>query len=141
MNGMEKRVRPLGVTILALVVLYVSATNLLRLVQSITLWDYLTGLLSFSPAYLALSGLVWGVAFLWLAWGLWRGLSYAPRLAIWVFLFYSIYYWVDRLLLPGPTTRNTNWVFSLIIHISMLLYIAWLLTRRKSRRYFGESYE
>ena len=136
-----KPARPFVVTILALAVLYVAAENFLRLVQSISLWDYLSGLLDFSPAYLTLSGLVWGGVCSWLAWGLWRGLPWAPRFMMWGFLFYSIYYWIDRLLLPGHTSRNINWVFTLILHSLLFIGIFWILSRQKSRHYFGETYE
>ena len=50
-----------------------------------------------SPPYLAASGLVWGVAGLVLAWGLWRGYTLAWRFTLIFAGAYTLYYWIDRL--------------------------------------------
>ncbi len=52
MNGDGRPSRPFSVTVIAVAVLYVAATNLLRTIQSALNWDVLARLLSFSPAYL-----------------------------------------------------------------------------------------
>ena len=133
--------RPFSVTVVAVVVLYVAATNLLRAVQSALNWDVLVGLLTFSPAYLTVSGLAWGISGAWLVWGLWRGRAWARRASVFFFLAYSIYFWIDRLLLPGSAIRNNNWAFQVCSQIVVLSYLVWIMSRKRTRQYFGEHYE
>ena len=133
--------RPFSVTVVAVAVLYVAATNLLRAVQSALNWDVLVGLLTFSPAYLTVSGLAWGISGAWLVWGLWRGKAWARRSSVFFFLAYSIYFWIDRLLLPGSAIRNNNWAFHVCSQIVVLSYLVWIMSRKRTRQYFGESYE
>jgi hypothetical protein len=141
MNREERPSRPFGVTVIALVVLYVAVTNLLRMIQSAINWDYLARLLDFSPAYLTVSGLIWGITGAWLIWGLWRGRAWARHFSVLFFLAYSIYFWIDRLSLPGSATRNNNWIFHVSLQIVFLSFLLWLMSRKRTSRYFGEPYE
>jgi len=135
------RKRPLGVTLLACLVLIVAVINIIRLVEILQGWAFLVELLPFSPAYLALTGLVWGVVGLSLTWGIWQGQSWAPLFTGLAMLTYSVYYWVDRLLMPGNTDRNSNWPFAASVNLLVLAWGFWILSRRKSRNFFGEMYE
>jgi hypothetical protein len=133
--------RPFSVTVIAVVVLYVAATNLLRAIQSFLNWNVLAELLSFSPAYLTISGLAWSISGAWLVWGLWRGRAWARRFSVVFFLAYSIYFWIDRLLLPGSSIRNNNWIFQVCLQILVFLILIWIMSRKRTRRYFGEPYD
>ena len=55
----RKKKRPFLVTLLALVVLIIASTNLIRLIGSIRMWDFLASLPGVSPLYIALTGLFW----------------------------------------------------------------------------------
>ncbi len=136
-----KRKRPFSVTFLAGLVLLVAVSNILRLAQAVLDWGFLAGLLAYLPVYLALTGLVWGALGLPLAWGIWRGKSWAPRICHLALLIYSIYYWFDRLVLPGYVGRNSNWQFAAGINLLILVWDFWSLTHRKARDFFGEVYE
>lgn len=133
--------RPFGVTLLALVVLIFSALNLLRLLQAIQKWDLLASLLPISPAYLVLSGLLWTVVGLPLAWGIFRGWRLAYYLSPVILIGYSLYLWADRLLLSGYAERQENWPIVAALNIFVLAWSLWVLTRPKAKVYFGEKDE
>ena len=133
--------RPASVTLLAGLVLMVAMVYLTRLFQAILEWELLSDLLPISPAYLAVSGLVWGVVFTCLAWGTWRGRIWALRWSWWALLAFSLYYWLDRLFMASYPGRNTNWPFSLGANLLVLAWSRWVLSRPKTRSFFGERYE
>jgi hypothetical protein len=100
-----------------------------------------------SPIYLALTGFAWGVAGIYLLWGLWRAKSWAPRLMQAMALTYALYYWLNqifvmehpvhgapsgvRIILPG------NWQFAAGVTVVSLAYIAWVMNRSMVKRYYG----
>ena len=139
--------RLLSVTFLALMVFIGAILNLLRLGLALRNWAYLSELLSsveipsIFPAYLAVSGLVWGLVGLLLAWGIWKGESWAPRFLFAVLLVYSAYYWIDRLFLSGYPQRISNWPFALSVNLLILLWSVWVMTRQRTRYFFGEAHE
>ena len=133
--------RPLGVTLLVWLVLIVTAMNIGRLALALQNWDFLAGLLPISPLYQVLSGLFWSLSGLPLLWGLWRGKSWAPIYWGLALLAHSLYYWADRLLLPGYAGRNINWPFALGVNLFLLVWSLWVLSRPKARNFFGVMYE
>jgi hypothetical protein len=144
-------VRPTSVTMLALGVVIIGALNLARFGLALHYWDFLAGLTNVSPLYLALSGLVWGLAGGLQVWGLLQGKTWAPRFMRAIALTYVLYFWLDqvflqdhpmvdaegsiRLLLPG------NWSFTAGLTIILLVFILWTLQRRAAKAYFGETNE
>jgi len=128
--------RPWSVTLLALAVLSIATLNLLRCWQAFAQRHFLSELLSISPMYLALSGLFWGLMGLPLFWSLWKGKNWAPRLALSASVAYSLYYWVDRLLLKMGVTYG-NIPFTLIANLAILGLIYWILSRKKAITFFG----
>jgi hypothetical protein len=133
----QKISRPTGVTILALLVLLISMLNIFQFIQAIQKWDFLASLLPFSPIYLLGSGFFWGIIGLIIFWGLWRGKSWATVFTIVGISVYVLYYWTDRLVFPAFDGRNFNWLFSVGISILILVYCMWILTRQKSKNFFG----
>ena len=143
--------RPFSVNLLVLGIIILCVMNLVRFGLALRYWNYLDTLTSVSPWYLALSGLVWGLAGLPLAWGLLRGKAWSPRLMRAMALTYTTYYWLDqiflqdhpltgaegsaRLLLPG------NWTFMAGLTVLLLAFTVWSLKRRSVRDYFGEANE
>lgn len=136
-----KRRRPFGVTLLAWSVLIVTVINLTRLALALQNWDFLVELLPISPLYQALSGLFWGLIGLPLLWGLWQGKNWAPIYWGLALLAYSVYYWADRLLLPGYEGRNINWPFALGVNLFLLVWSLWVLSHPKASNYFGVMHE
>lgn len=129
----------MSVTLLALGVLSIAGLNLLRFQQALELWEFWAELLPISPLYLVVTGLLLGLAGLALFWGLWRGLRWAPRFLYLVFAVYLVYYWLDRLLLAHPQSRQTNLPCAAAMTVLGLVIIIWILSRRKARAFFGET--
>jgi hypothetical protein len=136
----EKSSRPFSVTLLTLGVLTIATINLIRFLLSLLQWEFLNDILPISPAYLAVSGLVWCLVLLTQTWGLWRGHTWAPRLTLVTSLTYTLYYWLDRIFLTA-NYGGQNWPFALVFNITLLASIYWILSRRKARAFFGELYE
>jgi hypothetical protein len=133
--------RPLSVTLLALGVLSIASLNLLRLMDAVRLWEFLSKLLPISPLYQALTGLIAGGAGLILVWGLWKGRGWAPRFTRLVSLAYLMYYWLDRLLLSNADSRRSNLPFSIGATLVLLALVFWILSRPKAKAFFGDDYE
>ena len=142
--------RPVSVTILALGVLSIAGLNFVRLLLSIIQWKFLASLPQIQPLYLLLTGLIWSSACLTIAWGLWRGLSWAPRFTMAVVLTYLFYYWMDRIFLVDQMEHLStssrlvlpaNWLIAACITFIVMVYTVWTLRRPKAMAFFGESYE
>ena len=136
---MTKNPRPFSVTLLALGVLTIATINLIRFALTLAQWQFLNEILLIPPLYLAISGLIWGLVWLPIAWGLWRGYGWVPRLTLLATLAYTLYYWLDRLLLSN--NAGSNWRFAIVFNIILITIIYWLLSRRKAKAFFGVKHE
>lgn len=130
--------RPFAVTVLAVLVLIMTSVNLIRFVEALVQWPFLTSLPRVLPAYLAGSGLFWSLLGLPLTWGLWRGHPIAPKAARIVVLAYILYYWLDRAFMESAGANFVNWPFSAALTIVLSVSIFWVLARPNSKAYFGE---
>jgi hypothetical protein len=130
--------RPSNITLLAILFLFIALLYLARLMECLAQWAFLNDLLPFSPAYLALTGLVWGFAGVALAFALWFGLCWAPRFTAITVLVYSVYYWMEYTLLVDHDARTVNWPFLAVVNLVALLWIFWVLSRPRAKYYFGE---
>jgi len=117
-------------------VLSIAGIHLNRVIGTIRNWNFLAEVLSFTPAYLAISGLVWLLSGLPLAWGLWRGRAWARPLTLLAAWVYSLYFWLDRLLLRSPAA-TVNQAFALGGTILFLLVVHWILSSHKARKFFN----
>ncbi len=131
--------RPFGVTLLALGVLTIASLNLARLLLAIREWAFIAEFPRGSPFYLAFTGLVWTVAGLSLAFGLWRGRRWALRLAWIAIPAFALYYWLDRLLMANRAVSLTNWPFAAVLTGLLLGFAVLTLARRKNREFFSPS--
>ncbi len=139
--------RPRSVTLLALGVLILTVINLIRFALSIRYWDLLAGRMGVPTFYLTLTGFVWGVAGLFVLWGLWKAKNWAPRLMQAAALTYALYFWLDHIFLMEHTVVGasgvvrvllpSNWQFSAGVTVVSLAYMAWTLNRTKVKAYFG----
>jgi hypothetical protein len=130
--------RPLFVTLLTVMVLIITSTNLVRFIDALSEWDFLSSLPRVSPAYLAASGLLWTLVGLPLMWALWRGHPQAPKAARILALAYTLYYWLDRILVESAVGRPANWPFAVGLTIVLLIFIFCILSTSKPRSFFGE---
>jgi hypothetical protein len=136
-----KSKRPLSVSLLCGAVLIVAVMNLARLGEALAGWKSLEALLPISPAYIAVTGLVWGALGLLAAWRLWQGQPWARGFCGGFISLFSVYYWVDRLFLPGYPGRNSNWLFSVAMNLLFICTSIWILARPRAKRFFEATYE
>ena len=139
--------RPSSVTLLALMVLFISIINLIRFVLSIRYWGFLFSRPGISPIYLALTGFIWSAVGLFILWGIWKAKSWAPKLMQAVALTYALYYWLDHIFLMEHSVSGasiairvllpSNWRFSAGLTVVGLAYMVWTLSRVKTKAYFG----
>jgi hypothetical protein len=127
--------RPLGVTLLAFGVLMIAGINLIRAEQALEQWKFIAGISPALALYQALSGFLWSLAGFLLTWGLWRGRSWVIRLALWVAAAYTIYFWLDRLLLRRGL-EPTNLPFLLGLSALIWGFVIWILSRPSARSFF-----
>lgn len=139
--------RPGRVTILAMGVLIITIINLLRLVLSITNWDFLKSWPGVSPLYMVSTGFIWTLAGSLLFFGLWTAKKWAPKLMQAVALTYALYYWLDHVFLMDHLVSGAegvqramlpvNWQFAAGATVICLVFVAWTLNRPKVQQYFG----
>jgi len=90
--------RPFSVTLLAIGVLSLTSLHLARFILAIRQWSFIVASpANISPLYLIVTGLLWGLAGLPLAWGLWRGWEWASKTLIGFSGAYAFYYWLVSL--------------------------------------------
>ena len=135
------RRRPFLVTLLALVVLSITTIHLVRLIQTILLWDFLSNLPGVSPGYLALTGLVGTILGLPVCWELWRGHPLAPSLTCGGAVLYGLYWWLEKLLTAQSAESLVNWPFSVVISIGLLTLTFLTFLLPGVRAFFGASHE
>jgi glucan phosphoethanolaminetransferase (alkaline phosphatase superfamily) len=137
-HTLGKYSRPHGVTLLAVGVLIIAVYHLIRLIQAIVQWQTLGEIRDYLPLYMIVSGAFWGIAGLLIGWGLWSGRSWAPRVTRWVALLFAIFYWVDRLFVQTAAGQSANTVFVVVMTVVLLGWIYWILSRLRTRLFFGE---
>jgi hypothetical protein len=133
--------RPFLVTLLAVLVLTITGIHLVRLIQTLSLWDFLSSLPRVSPAYLALTGLFWTLAGLPVIAGLWLGRPWAPKATRLFALAYALYWWLERLLLTQVNGEMVNFPFVVGMTALLLFTVIWTFSRPHVKIYFGDLHE
>ncbi len=135
----QKSKRPFSVTLVALAVLTFAVIHLVRLVDAILQWDFLKGLEGVPVAYIALSGLLWALVGLPLAWGLWRGKRWAPIAARIALPAYLLYAWIDRIFIANAEitmSGDSAWPFMAGATLVSMALLFWNLSRAKARAFY-----
>jgi FtsH-binding integral membrane protein len=133
----HKKTRPLSVTLLALGVLSIALVNLAGFVQAFFTWDFLEKLLSFSPAWIGISRLFWGVWGIFVAWNLWYGRKAAPKLILWTSISFLLFTWINRLVLYTSAGRSANFGCLSVISIILIVFMIWAITSPEAKSFFG----
>ncbi len=138
--------RPASVTLLALGVLTIASLNLVRFYLAISQWNFLAGLPSESPLYLVSTALIWNVTGWPLAWGLWRGKTWAPARCRSFSIAYGAYFWLERAFLFGKPRGDFSLpslaslpgygLFSAVMTVLILAFVFWTLSRKRVKSYF-----
>ncbi len=141
--------RPLAVSLLTLGVLIMAVLHAARLVLSIRQAPLIFAQVGIAPAYLALTGLIWCLAGLRSAWGLYCRRSWVPGFTRSLAVAYAVYFWLDRLLIVRPNEAKPawmlqippNWMFLVLTTIILLALVFGILAHKKIALYLGESNE
>jgi hypothetical protein len=126
------RKRTVGVTCLAIIIVFAIVWNGLRLGETIFFWKTLEKY-GAHPLYIAISSGLWLLLGLVLFVGLWLGKAWGWAAALVGTIGYSAWYWFDRLVMQKP---HANWPFVLIANLAFLLIILMILMSTKTRRFF-----
>jgi hypothetical protein len=133
--------RPFLVTLVAILVLTITGLHLVRLIQTLSWWDFLSNLPSISPVYLALTGLFWTLAGLPIFLGLWLGWPGVPKAARLLAVAYALYVWLDRLLVAEVENVMVNLPFAAGLTALLLFIVFWTFSRPTVKDFFGETNE
>jgi hypothetical protein len=115
-----------------------ASAHALRLVSALEQWNFIGAFERYLPAYMVAGSLVWSTLGFILAWGLWRGQNWAIRMLKSVAVAYSLYYWLDRLLISNAPPNNLP--FAATLNLAVLVVILWILSRRNTKIFFGVVY-
>jgi hypothetical protein len=124
--------RPTGVTFLGIFMLITALSNGLRLCEAVFFWKVLENYQA-SPIYLALSGVIWLMIGSILALGIFKSKSRAWAGTIAGISCYTVWYWVDRLVVEKP---HANGPFALALIFLLLGISATILFSKNTRAYF-----
>lgn len=139
---MAPRKRPLAVTCLAILVLSLATTQLLRAWVVLSTFGFYRELLgSALPIFLLLSGLFWATLGVWLGEGLRLGAAWAPQAARWGFVGFIAFGWLDRLVLQANGPQSVNWAFQLAGTSLLLVIVFAALALPRTQDFFGENDE
>lgn len=129
--------RPSSVTILSWLVLCFSVWNFIRFGAAIFFWQTLEEYNSLvHPAYVAGTGLFWGLTFLPIAWGLRQGKAWAKWATLGMASGYGSWYWIDRLALQ---TAPPNGPFALAITGILLILCFVIILWPKNHPWFNKN--
>lgn len=135
------RKRPTSVTLLAVLVLSITIVHLVRFINTLTLWNFLTELPGKSPIYLALTGLLGFILGSALFWGLWTGKSWARPATGILALVYLGFQWAEQIIAVRAGNEFENWPFWFGMTLIGLIFVFWTLSHAGSKAYFGEMHE
>jgi hypothetical protein len=134
--NLPKRPRPISITILAIIFLWLAIWNGLRLGEAIFFWRTLEAY-DTSPLYISLNGGIWFIIGLLITFSLWQGRGWGRVAVICTSIGYTAWYWFDRLVLQEP---RANWPFVLVVNIIFLLLIFFIIFSRGTRSYYKKDF-
>lgn len=140
-DSIQGRKRPFSVTLLAVLVLIITIIHLVRFINALTMWSFLSTLPSKPPFYLALTGLIGSIAGIVVFWGLWTGKPNTPLATRILAVVYLGYQWLEQLLAVRAGNKFENWPFAMITTLTFLLFVFWTLSHSAAKVYFGEMHE
>ena len=115
--------RSIVLIILSLVTLFLSVFGWLRFAEGFSGRQFLREIgPAVLPLYLQLSGLIWGITGIAAAVGIWFRQRWALILLACGLGIFTLWYWLDRILLSADRDANSNWIFSLVMTAGILAY-------------------
>jgi hypothetical protein len=137
----QKPNRPFLVTLLAVLVLSITTLFLVRATEGIRQWDFLASLPGVSPFYLVTTGTAGAVVGLSISWGLWRGISWAPKATRIAWVVYLLYHWIEKIFINKSGSKLIDWQFDLGLSLISLVFVYGTLSLTGIKAYFGEPHD
>ena len=132
--------RPGIITLLSILIFFISLFYMVKFSQAIIQWDILTSLpLTVSPLYLIGDGLVWTLSAGFLSWSLWSGKSWSRSWGVIISLVYAVVFWIDTIFLAEPGTTQSRWPINLLFSLTGLSAIFLILNLKQCRAYFNRN--
>jgi uncharacterized membrane protein (UPF0136 family) len=130
--------RSISVTLTLIVVLMLTAWNLIKAWTALTWRDILVEFsIRIKPELTAVISIIWVVAGLILIWGILQKKVWSKKLLIATATGYVVWFWSERLIWQS---QKTNLVFAIIINI-ILLIIIYFGTKSLSREAYERTIE
>jgi hypothetical protein len=134
---LKQKKRPAFVTWLAWAVLILGAVNLGRVYAGWTRRDVYATLDLSLPIWLPmLSGGMWGLIWLAMAWGLWRRLPWARRWMLIAFPVYELMVIGEQAVFARGAYERGRLVFAIGLAVGLTLFIGLMLNRPRIRQAF-----
>lgn len=137
----QARSRPFSVTLLAVLVLSITIVHLVRFINALTMWSFLSSLPGKPPLYLVMTGLIGSIAGIVVFWGLWIGKPNAPLATRILTVVYLGYQWLEQILAVRAGNEFENWPFAMVATVTLMLFVFWTLSHTAAKVYFGEMHE
>ncbi len=128
--------RTFKVKLLTITFLIVFIAGMQRFVSAIQNFSFLEGLLFFSPYYLVISGLLWGVTGLLIIFQVWFNQPYQRPITLIGTLFVTLSYWIERLAFYKNSAAQANLFFSITFTLLMLIFISAILYSPRSAQFY-----
>ena len=133
----EEQKRPRIITLLSILIFFISLFYLVKFSQAIIQWEFLASLsLTVSPLYLIGDGFIWALSAGFLSWSLWNGKTWSRSWGIIISVAYAVVFWIDLILLAEPGRLQTRWPINLILTLAGLPSIWLILNLKQSQAYF-----
>ena len=136
-----ERKRPFPVTLLTVLVLSITIIHLVRLINAVTWWSFLSTLPGKPPEYLAITGLIGFISGSILLWGLWTGKSFIPLLTRLMTIIYLGLQWFEKVQSIRAGNTFENWPFAALATSFGLLFVIWVFSQPATKVYFGDMHE
>jgi hypothetical protein len=124
---------PFRATLLLLLVLTFVAWNALRLWTALAWRDVLN---EFSaqptPMTAAVSGAIWMISGIILAWGVSQKKRWATKALFGVAAGYTVWYWSERFVWQNP---HPNWQFAVVVNLALVVFILFATKPRSKEAY------
>ena len=136
---MRESARPLPVriTLVLILVLITAVWNLIRLWASVILAGVLEKYSPWpGPAYIGITGAVFGGLGLALCWGIWRRARWAPLATLGGAAGYAAWSWLDQLFIQPQL--SSGWLFWLGVTAIAVGFVAVVALDPRNRLYFGK---
>jgi hypothetical protein len=124
----NKSTRLPGISIIRFLAVLLAAWNALRLGMALFLRNPLSSYAA-HPFYTSISGAIWLMVGLAIIWMFWKRRQYSRIAILIVALLYSLWYWLDRILIETP---HANWPFALAANVVMLALILLIVVSWRS---------